>query len=179
MIIEIIGQPGVGKLTIGRLLAARLPGRLLDNHSIYNVAFSLTDFRSDAFYRTVREVRDVAWNAALGLPSDTPLVLTTAHATMTWWREEWRNAVVDLARKRGSRLLVAHLLCSDDENRRRIASADRLASRKATDPAGVDRNADRATTVDHGDALLTLDVTALLAEEAAERISNWAQTASR
>ena len=74
MIIEIVGQAGVGKLTIGRLLAARLPGRLLDNHSIYNVAFSLTDYRSEAFYRTVRAVRDIAWETALELPPDLVLL---------------------------------------------------------------------------------------------------------
>jgi len=175
MIIEIAGQAGVGKLTIGRLLAARLSGRLLDNHSIYNVAFALTEYRSEAFYRTVQAVRDIAWQAALDLPPETPLLLTTASGTIPWWREQWRDAVVDLARQRGSRLLLVHLLCSDEENRRRIASPDRLASRKPVDPAAVDRNGERLTLIDHGDELLELDVTNLTAEDAAERIALWVE----
>ncbi|MBB5986371.1 hypothetical protein [Sphingobium lignivorans] len=179
MIVEIAGQPGIGKLTIGRLLTEHLVGRLLDNHSIYNVGFALAEPRSEAFYRTVRAVRDIAWQAAVeDLPPQVPLVLTTASGTIGWWREEWRDAVIDLARRRGSRLFVAHLLCSDDENRRRIASPDRLASRKPTDVAIVDLRDERQSLIDHGDALLELDVTALGADEAATRIAAWARTQS-
>ena len=77
MIIELCGFPGVGKFTIGTALAARLNARLLDNHSLYNVAFALTEFRSELFDRTVRAVREVAWNAAAELSPDVPLILTT------------------------------------------------------------------------------------------------------
>ena len=46
MIIHINGFPGVGKLTIAKILAEKLGARLLDNHSIYNVALALTEFKS-------------------------------------------------------------------------------------------------------------------------------------
>jgi hypothetical protein len=174
MIIELTGYAGVGKLTIGRLLAERLNGRLLDNHSIYNVAFALTEFRSDAFHRTVRAVRDVAWAAAVELGPEIPIVLTTAHGTRREWSEEWCAALVDLARRRGTQLLVVHLLCDAEENRRRIASPDRLASRKPIDPAMVDRNPQRIAMVDHGDHLLELDVAILEPGTAADRIAEWA-----
>jgi hypothetical protein len=65
MIIHMNGYPGVGKLTIGRELCRILNGRLLDNHSVYNVAFALTEFRSDAFYETVRAVRAIAYDRIL------------------------------------------------------------------------------------------------------------------
>ena len=48
MMIHLNGYPGVGKLTVGRLLAQRLGGRLLDNHAMYDVAFALAEFRSPA-----------------------------------------------------------------------------------------------------------------------------------
>ncbi|UUP18448.1 hypothetical protein [Nitratireductor thuwali] len=38
------GYPGVGTLTIGRELATLISGRLLDIHTVYNVAFVLTEF---------------------------------------------------------------------------------------------------------------------------------------
>jgi len=57
VIVHINSYPGVGKLTIGRALADLIGGKLLDNHSVFNVAFALTEFRSPAFYDAVREVR--------------------------------------------------------------------------------------------------------------------------
>ena len=45
MIIVLNGYPGVGKLAIGRELTSLLGGRLLDIHSVYNVAFALTEFQ--------------------------------------------------------------------------------------------------------------------------------------
>jgi shikimate kinase len=38
MLINLNGWPGVGKLTVGRILAKTLGGRLLDNHTLLNVA---------------------------------------------------------------------------------------------------------------------------------------------
>jgi cytidylate kinase len=69
MILQINGWPGVGKLTVGRIIAKELGGRLLDNHTIYNPAFALTEFRSPAFYDTVRAVRDVAFQRAAEIHS--------------------------------------------------------------------------------------------------------------
>ena len=57
MIVHLNGRPGVGKLTIGRELLSLVGGRLLDSHSIYNVAFRLTDFASPEFYDAVRAAR--------------------------------------------------------------------------------------------------------------------------
>jgi hypothetical protein len=146
---------------------------LLDNHSIYNVAFALTEFRSDAFHRTVRAVRDIAWDAAVELAPETPIILTTAHGTRREWSEEWCAALVDLADRRGTQLLVVHLLCDPDENRRRIASPDRLASRKPVDPAKVNRNPQRLAMVDHGNHLMEIDVTMLSPDDAAGQIAMW------
>ena len=56
MIIVLNGYPGVGKLTIGRELAGRLNGKLLDIHSVYNVAFALTEFKSPEFRDTVEKI---------------------------------------------------------------------------------------------------------------------------
>lgn len=38
--LHINGHPGVGKLTVVELLRERVGARLLDNHSVYNVALS-------------------------------------------------------------------------------------------------------------------------------------------
>jgi shikimate kinase len=46
MIVSLNGWPGVGKLTVGLELADILEGRLLDSHTVFNVAIALTDYCS-------------------------------------------------------------------------------------------------------------------------------------
>ena len=55
MIIVLNGYPGVGKLTIGRELTTLMNGRLLDIHTVYNLAFALTEFKSPEFRDTVEK----------------------------------------------------------------------------------------------------------------------------
>jgi predicted kinase len=173
MIIELQGHGGVGKATIARILAERLGARLLDNHTIYNPAFAVTDFRSPAFYETVRLVRTVAFGRAADLPADVPVILTIAPGLNREWGREWQAAARALADRRGVPLLAVHLACSPEENRRRIASPERALLRKATDGALVDTGPDRPALLDHADAVLELDVTSLRAEAAADAIADW------
>jgi hypothetical protein len=174
MLIHINSYPGVGKLAIGRILAEQLGGRLLDNHSIYNVAFALTEFRSPAFYDTVRSVRDLAYHRVLELPVTMPVVLTNWYTRGSNWGEENWDEAISLARRRPSPLAVVILSCSPDENERRIQSSDRDLMGKPRDVALVGGNRSRRPLIDRGgDRLLHLDVTDLSAESAATAIAQW------
>ena len=93
MIIELSGHGGVGKLTIGRILAERIGARLLDNHTIYNPAFATTEFRSPEFYETVQAVRAITFDRAAKLPPRTPIVITMATGTALWWAQDWQGAM--------------------------------------------------------------------------------------
>ena len=101
MIVHINSYPGVGKLTIGRLLAERLGAKLLDNHSMCNVAFALSELNSPAFCETVRAVRETAYALVLDLPAETPVILTNGYSQGSPWGIEKWEAVIALARKRG------------------------------------------------------------------------------
>lgn len=174
MIIHINGFPGVGKLTVGKLLAAELGGRLLDNHSIYNIALALTEFKSPAYYETLRAVRAIAYQRVLELPAGVPVVLTNAHMSDSDWGNECWDAVIDLARARGVPLLIVVMECSPEENARRIQGADREEKRKPRDPGMFWGNIEGRPLLDRGgDHLLRLDVTHLPAEEAARQIAGW------
>jgi hypothetical protein len=175
MLIHLNGFPGVGKLTIGKLLCDRLQGRLLDNHSVYNVAFALTEFKSPEFYDAVRAVQTIAYERAAQLPREIPLILTNAHFEDSTWGNECWDAAIDLARRRGSALYVVILSCNDlDEHDRRIRSPDRALKRKPQDPAiYTGRQSGRRPIDRGGDHLLHLDVTALRAEDSADRIVQW------
>lgn len=120
MILNINGYPGVGKLTIGTIVAERLDAKMLDNHTIYNPAFALTEFKSDAHLRLTRAVRDLCYEQVLALPAGTSVVMTNAlMADSEWANENW-DLIIDLAARRGAPLLNVALTCELDENRRRI-----------------------------------------------------------
>jgi predicted kinase len=174
MIIHINGHPGVGKLTVGRIVAEQLGGRLLDSHSVFNIAFALTEFRSAAFYDTVRAVRAVAYQRILDLPTTVPVVLTNAVMQDSAWGNECWDAAIELARTRGSEFIAVILECSVEENARRIQSSGREAQRKPRDPQTLRGKAEGRTPIDRGGArLLRLDTTSLSAQASAERILAW------
>ena len=175
MIIFLNGWPGVGKLTVARELVATMSGKLLDAHTIYNVAFYLTEFRSPAFYETVRKVRDVAFDRVAELPPLTPVVMTNAFAAESSWAAENWNAVRALADRRGSKLFFVELDCSQAENERRIQLEDRALLGKPREAARVaetrtSRSLLRPTDADH---LLCLDNTGLSAHACAHQIAAW------
>jgi deoxyadenosine/deoxycytidine kinase len=174
MIIHVNGYPGVGKLTVARILTEELGGKLVDNHSIYNLAFALTDYKSAAYYETLEAVRDIAFERVLELSEDVPVVFTNAHMSDSNWGNSNWDAVTDLARRRGSELLVVVLDCQPTENDRRIASPERAAKRKLTDPSQFTGNWSGRPLIDRdGDHTLHIDTTALAAEETAQRVLAW------
>ncbi len=174
MLIVLNGYPGVGKLTIGRVLADLIGARLLDNHSIYNPAFALTDFKSDAFFDTVRAVQNVADARIAELPEGQPLVLTEVLTEGSDWAEENWNRILHLAKGRGG-LVVVHLSCDLDEHKRRIADPERASKRKPIDPEYAARNQEQARPLMRrgADRFLALDVTELAGDVAARTIRDW------
>jgi len=176
MIIVLNGYPGVGKLTIGQALAAELGARLLDIHTLYNLAFAMTEFRSPEFWETVAQVEAIAHKLVLARPMDEPTVFTTVLTTKTdRERREWQK-LVDLARARPP-LCVVHVGCDLDENIRRITSEGRASSRKPQDPEMARRNHANAEPLAGLDAprLLELDTTGMTPKDAAQAIAQWCE----
>ena len=173
MILQINGWPGVGKLTVGRIVAKELGGRVLDNHTIYNPAFALTEFKSPAFYDTVRAVRDVAFQRAAEIPNSIPIVMTNAYADTDWGNENW-DAIVGLARKRGAELFLVILDCSLEENIRRAQFTDRENLGKLRDPSAIaEMRSGRTLLSRDADHLLFIDNTSVPPAACAKQIISW------
>lgn len=172
MIIHINGYPGVGKLTVGKVLAARLDARLLDNHAMYDVAFALADFRSPAWDEIARGVREVAFRGIEAIPPYIPIITTNACSDSDWGNEMWA-AMLAMARRRRSPFLVVSLTCSLGENARRVQSEDRRGG-KMSDPIALETYRQRWRLLEEGgDALLRLDSTDLSPDAVADRIALW------
>jgi hypothetical protein len=173
MIININGWPGSGKLSVAERLFKQIGGRLLDNHTIFNVAFSLFEIRSPGFHDTVRAVRDIAFTRVTALAADIPVILTSAYSDTPFGRENWA-AIRKMADKRGSRLCVVILDCCLPENLRRLQSPERARLRKLIDPAPLIAGRKTHNLLDAGgDYLLRFDTSELSAQQSATRILEW------
>lgn len=180
MLVLLNGTPGVGKLSVGQCLAPMIGGRLLDVHTVYNLSFALTEFKSEDFFGTIRAVWSLADDLIAKRPLDQPIVFTEAMAMGSRWADETWDRYQRLARDHGP-LRVVHLRCDVEENARRIASASRTAMRKIRDPDYARSWHERDRPLmgrDHSD-LLELDTTTLPPAEAAETIAAWLQGSSR
>ena len=133
MIIHINGWPGSGKLTVARVVARKLGARLLDNHTVHDVAGRLCDRYTREYWELYYQVRELAYQRVRALASHEVLVMTNAFALESEREREGWAAVKALAADRGVPLIAVTLQCSLEENVRRIASEERR-DRKMTDP---------------------------------------------
>ncbi|MAM63397.1 MAG: hypothetical protein CMH11_18095 [Maritimibacter sp.] len=177
MLIFLNGFPGTGKLTIGQALVDQIGGRLIDVHTQMNLAFALTEFKSPAFYDTVRAVWKIADERIAELPADVPLIMTDALREGSDWSAETWERIERLAETRGP-LYVVHVHCDPDENARRIGSAGRDAMRKSRKRALALQYHEEGRILIGGNAnnVLELDTTALTAAECAEAVADWIAT---
>ncbi|MCK0095014.1 AAA family ATPase [Yoonia sp. F2084L] len=174
MLVLLNGAPGVGKLTVGRELSSLLEARLLDVHTVYNLSFALTEFKSEAFFKTIRSIWALADELISELPVDETIVFTETLAAGSPWAEETWARYERLAKERGP-LCSIHLSCSLDENSRRISSIGRSDKRKPQDPeyARSWHERDRPLMGYDTERLLTLETTNLSARQAAQSIRKW------
>lgn len=176
-IIYLIGHYGVGKYTIAKAICAATGARLVDNHLINNVVFSL--IRSDGRTPLPERVWDLIWTireqavAAIAelAPSEMSYVLTNALIEGDPWDRAAFEQIVTLARDRGSILVPVVLSASDAAFAARMAAPDRAERLKHTDAASAaaTRSARELLRIEHPNRL-DLDTTDRPPDEAARII---------
>ena len=167
-VIHIGGWPGAGKRTIGRIVADRLGGRLIDNHLMLDAARALYARGTPGSVALREEVREVILSHARRLPADVPLILTDALADEPEAGPLFRPSVA-LARDRTAPLLPFVLDLSLEENQRRLTDPSRLGGAKLTD-VDVLFSLRQKTGLYLPTGAVVLDVTTLSAEDVAEII---------
>lgn len=171
MIVHLNGMPGVGKLTVARLLAAKLPARLIDNHLFVDLAEAACD-RGDGYLPLLNRLNAAVYDALAERGTDETIVMTNALADDGAEDAARFAAVHDLAKRRGVAFVPVRLHCAEDVNTQRLLSGDRALKKKLRDPAVLKMLRDQYTIIhpaDHPHAL-DVDTTALSAEVAAEKI---------
>jgi thymidylate kinase len=178
VIIHINGWPGVGKLTVAREVARKLGARMLDNHTLHDVAIRLCDRGTEEYWRLYYQVREVAYGWIRTMPRDEIIVMTNALlAESEREREAW-DAVKRLAADRSDTLVAVILECSLEENVRRVGSEDRR-HRKMIDPEPLIEWRSKYTLLADGAARsLTIDNSSRSPDQVADEIVAFARDAS-
>jgi gluconate kinase len=170
MIVHLNGWPGVGKQTIGRILAARLGARFIHNHLLHDVAIVCHGLHDPARWVLYEQVRQAVYQALQARPADEVFVMTNALCAGSEREREAWDHVVDLAMDRQVSLVPVVLEAAAVENERRLQDPERVG-RKMVDPKLLREfiATDRIQEPDVA-GLLVLDVTRLSAEAAAESV---------
>lgn len=173
-IIYINGYPGTGKLTIAKALQNISGAKVLDNHSIYNVAFALLEFGSPEFKRVVEEVETVALSAMRHVRANLPIIVTNAlFKDSEWAMVRWQN-VIERGRQLGRPVGAIILRCSEAANVMRVQQPERSYPGKLTDPEILVSKLRRRPLIDSGvSSCLRLDVSDMTPKEAASKIYEW------
>jgi hypothetical protein len=176
-ILCLVGFPGVGKLTIARILARMTGAILVDNHWINDPILRLVTNRgsiaiSEAVWPQVAKVREAVLETIASLsPPTNSYIFTYAGSDEDPADRKAFEDYEAVALRRGSRFFPVRLLCDEEELVRRIQSTERIGN-KLTDPGEAIRNVRSFTPLDPRVAgTLCLDVTRLSAEAAASAIA--------
>lgn len=177
VIVYLVGPPGVGKYTVGKLVAVRLAAKLLDNHFWVNPIFEVVEpdgrpLPPGVWDRTNDVLSAVLETVARFGPAGRNYVFT--HAV---WDEgghplDWVIAgqILWVAERRRASLLVVRLACGEAQLRARITSEERGLRFKTTDAGKAGSLAALSPFPIKHDWVLDLDTSGLSAAETADRI---------
>ncbi|HMI45514.1 MAG TPA: hypothetical protein VK491_05050 [Gemmatimonadaceae bacterium] len=121
-VIFLFGRPGVGKLTVGALLAVETGYRLLHNHAVVDLVSALFPFGSPPFV----SLREKIWlgtiDACLAAQQSGVIMTFAPESTVT---DEFIPALQKRVTARGGQLRFIELRCSDSEIETRLKDDSR------------------------------------------------------
>jgi hypothetical protein len=167
-VIHIGGWPGIRKMTIGRILADALGGRLIHNHLMLDAARAIYARDTSGSIAMREEVRALILSHARRLRGDVPIVLTDALADEPASISLFQPTL-DLARDRNAPLHLFVLDASIEENRRRLRDPSRSGGDKLMDTE-VLLAIRRRQRLFIPEASIVMDVSDMTAQAAADEI---------
>lgn len=168
-LVLIHGAPAAGKLTTAKALLRRVDGRLFDNHAAIDLARTVFDFGTPAFWDLVQAARTLVLESAS--KNGAPLVVMTFVYVDPDDLPVFER-IESIVQRGGGRLLPVFLRCSIDEAARRVGNPERAIRKTMTSEQSVRDflGAHRVPPVPRADCL-TLDSEQRSADENAAEIA--------
>ncbi len=172
-IICLIGLSGIGKYTIAKHLAELGSLHVVDNHLTSNPIFSIIEQGHDtkvpvAAWDRIRQIREIVYETIETVsPPDFSFVFTNQLLDDDVKYQKAYDRLCAIAEKRQALFVPVRLFCNADENCKRIACVERSTRFKPTNPDNVAHNRHRGLLKTQHANTLDLNISALLANEAA------------
>jgi hypothetical protein len=178
VIVYLIGPPGVGKYTVGDLLAQQIPARLVDNHYWNNPIFHLiepdgkTPLPNSVWHLTGTVRSAVLETIATLAPRERSFVFTHAvsHSGGHPIDRTIAEQILNTAKRRNADLLIARLWCDEVTLAGRIEAPGRAARLKERDGTRAAHYVSLAPFTPQHDWVMELNTSDLLPTEAAGAI---------
>jgi NAD(P)H dehydrogenase (quinone) len=169
-LIHLNGRPGVGKKTIGQLLAKMIKGKFIDNHTLLNPGNLLYGRGSDGYYRTNRKVRNIIYDEIAQALSESPIILSNALTDQVEEHLDQFEEVKLIAKKAQTNFIPILLEADFNENARRLKTPSRKKDLKLTDPKELSKLYKNFSMVSNQDTK-AIDTTSLKASDSAKKLS--------
>ena len=180
-IIYLIGPPGVGKFTVGSLLARELNCILVDNHYWLNPIFGVIEQDGvtplpQAVWSLVGKVRAAVFEAIATLSPAHWSFIFTHTATGDPLDDAICSDIMATVKRRGAKLLVAQLSCGPEELARRVVAPERRKRMKDADPVSARMNATLPLYDPGHPNTISIDTSQLTAQGVAQQIISAVQS---
>jgi gluconate kinase len=173
MLIHLNGMRGVGKLSVAKILAERLPAHLVDNHSLINAAYASGYAHQDNEIDDIfLAITHIVYDGLANNNKVKTIIMTNIFTHEADDTIKRFNDILELSQRRKDFFVPILLTCEAEENIKRATTPSRAELRKLID-VDLLRGLLKGRTLYHPDDhpnALTIDTTHNTPEETAQII---------
>ncbi len=180
-LILLMGFPGVGKRTVGEVLARKTNARFTGNHDLYDPFLKLfgNDYQSmwdltAEMWEKLNAIQDIYLSSISDVCNkEYSFIFTEMMIDRDPYHQIFYKKVLDVVKKRNAHFFPVRLICDEDELAKRVVSDDRkqFSNFKTRDTElSSKRSREEQAFYSHHENEITIDNTNLTADVVADKI---------
>jgi thymidylate kinase len=134
MIIHFNGHGGVGKLTVAKILAAKLDAKLIDNHVVLDLVVSSVGRGGPKYLSMISKLMNVVFDEIAPLTKEKSFIFTNCLVSDYAEDQGRLDGIANFASQNQIPFVQILLECSLEENKKRITFENRKTKGKLMDP---------------------------------------------